>query len=149
MEGFPAVIAVDTNLLIYAHRARCAEHAAARRAIARAAGSPHGWCIPIPCIFEFWSVVTHPSCAGGPSTPATALDFIESLVTTGEAQILEPGANFVQRCLRIAASLSVSGPRVFDLQIGLLALEAGVAELWTHDAGFVSLPGLKVGDPLR
>ncbi len=44
--------------------------------------------------------------------------------------------------------MSVSGPRVFDLQIGLLALEAGVTEMWTHDAGFIALSGLKVDDPL-
>jgi toxin-antitoxin system PIN domain toxin len=143
------VICIDTNLLVYAHRAGCAEHASARHAIERAAGSPDGWCIPLPCAFEFWSVVTHASCAGGPSTPATALEFIESLVSTGGAQVLQPGANFAQRCLRIAANLSVSGPRVFDLQIGLLALEAGVTELWTHDVGFVALPSLKVSDPLR
>ena len=104
--------------------------------------------MPLPCVFEFWSVVTHPSCTGGPSTPTAALGFLSSLVSTGGAQILQPGANFLQRCLRIAADLSVSGPRVFDLQIGLLALEAGATELWTHDAGFISLPGLKVSDPL-
>jgi Predicted nucleic acid-binding protein, contains PIN domain len=148
MEGFPAVIAVDTNLLVYAHRAGCAEHAAARRAIERAAASPDGWCIPLPCVFEFWSVVTHPSCVGGPSPPAVALDFIDSLLSTGETQVLQPGADFAQRCFRKASNLSMSGPRVFDLQIGLIALEAGVTELWTHDAGFVALPGLKVVDPL-
>lgn len=142
------MIAVDTNLLIYAHRAGCIEHAASRRAIQRAAGSPDGWCIPLPCAFEFWSVVTHPSCAGGPSTPAAAREFLDSLVSTGGAQILQPGANFMPRCLRLAAGLAVSGPRVLDLQIGLLALEAGAAELWTHDAGFFTLPGLKTVDPL-
>jgi predicted nucleic acid-binding protein len=149
VEGIPTVTAVDTNLLIYAHRAGCAEHAAARKAIELVAGSYEGWCIPLPCTFEFWSVVTHPSCEGGPSTPKAALDFIDSLVSTGGAQVLQPGANFMRRCLRIAAEMSVSGPRVFDLQIGLLALEAGVTELWTHDAAFIALPGLKVSDPLR
>ncbi len=69
-------------------------------------------------------------------------------MSTGAAQVLQPGANFAQRCFRIAADMSVRGPRVFDLQIGLLALEAGVTELWTHDVGFVALPGLKVSDPL-
>jgi hypothetical protein len=142
------VIAVDTNLLIYAHRAGCTEHAAARQAIELAADSPAGWCIPLPCAFEFWSVVTHPSCAGGPSTPAAAMAFLESLVSTGGAQILQPGANFLQRCLGIAAKLAVGGPRVIDLQIGLLALEAGATELWTHDAAIIALPGLKVSDPL-
>ncbi len=142
------MIAVDSNLLIYAHRAGCPEHAAARGAIEQAAGSRQGWCIPLPCAFEFWSVVTHPSSEGGPSTPEVTLDFLESLVSTAGAQILQPGPNFAPRCLRLAAKMSVSGPRVFDLQIGLLALEAGVTELWTHDAAFVALPGLKISDPL-
>jgi hypothetical protein len=30
----------------------------------------------------------------------------------------------------------------------LMCLEAGVTELWTRDAGFVVLPGLRILDPL-
>ena len=61
------MIAVDTNLLVYAHRAGCDEHVRAKRAIEKAAVDPDGWCIPLPCPFEFWSVVTHPSSVGGAS----------------------------------------------------------------------------------
>ncbi len=139
--------AVDTNLLVYAHRAGCVEHATAREAIEHAAGEVDGWCIPLPCLFEFWSVVTHPSCAGGPSSPSVARRFIDSLVVTGRAHLLQPGVNFAERCLRAAEHLGVTGPRVFDLQIGLLCLEAGVTELLTHDTGFVALPGLRLRDP--
>jgi len=142
------VIAIDTNLLVFSHRAGCTEHAAARTVIERAAGDPRGWCIPMPCLFEFWSVVTHPSCIGGPSTPSTARRFINSLVSEAGALVLQEGADFGQRCLQAAERLSVVGPRVFDLQIGLLCRDAGVTELWTHDSGFVALPGFKVVDPL-
>jgi hypothetical protein len=69
-------------------------------------------------------------------------------VSTGGAQILQPGANFLQRCLHIATALSVRGPRVLDLQIGLLSIESGVTEFWTHDAGFIALAGLKIRDPI-
>jgi predicted nucleic acid-binding protein len=44
--------------------------------------------------------------------------------------------------------MGIRGPRIFDLQIGMIALENGARELWTHDAGFVAVPGLKVRDPL-
>jgi predicted nucleic acid-binding protein len=148
MEGIPPVIALDTNLLVYAHRAGCAEHAAARQAIERAAAESDGWCIPLPCLFEFWSVVTHPASAGGASPPVLASRFIEALLGTGGARVLAPGDRFVERCIEAAVRLGVHGPRVFDLQIGLLCLEAGATELWTRDAGFVALPGLKVRDPL-
>jgi uncharacterized protein len=141
------VIAVDTNLLVYAHRAGCAEHVTAKRAIERATADPDGWCIPLPCLFEFWSVVTHLSSVGGASPPDLAARFIRELVQAA-GRVLQPGERFAERCFEAAVSLEVRGPRVFDLQIGLMCLEAGVTELWTRDAGFVALPGLKVVDPL-
>ena len=61
------MIALDTNLLIYAHRATMPEHSAARRAIERAVIHPQGWGIPLPCLAEFWSVVTHPAATGTPA----------------------------------------------------------------------------------
>jgi hypothetical protein len=143
------VIAVDANLLVYAHRAGCPEHDAARRAIEEAANDADGWGIPSACLFEFWSVVTHPSSLGGGSSPFTARRFIEALIETAGAAILPPAAALAPRCLQIAEQLDVRGPRIFDLQIGLAALDAGVTEIWTHDAGFVGIPGLKVRDPLR
>jgi predicted nucleic acid-binding protein len=142
------MIALDTNLLIYAHRAGCVEHHSARRAIEAAAADAGGWGIPAPCVLEFWSVVTHPSAAGGASAAALARRFIESLMESAGAVIFPPPAALVPRCMQLAEQLHVCGPRIFDLQIGLAALEAGATEVWTHDAGFVGLPGLKVIDPL-
>ena len=143
------MIAVDTNLLVYAHRAGCPEHGAAQRAIGEAANDANGLGIPFPCLLEFWSVVTHPSSIGGASTPASARRFIEALIETAGAAILPPPTSLVPRCLQMAEQLDVRGPRIFDIQIGLAALDAGVTEIWTHDAGFVGLPGLKVRDPLQ
>ena len=143
------MIAVDTNLLVYAHRAGCPEHEAARRAIEDAASHRDGWGIPSPCLFEFWSVVTHPSSTGGGSDPAVARAYIEALIQTAGATILPAPPLLAPRCLQIAEQLDVRGPRVFDLQISLTALDAGVTEIWSHDAGFVGFPGLKVRDPLR
>jgi predicted nucleic acid-binding protein len=142
------VIAVDTNLLVYAHRAGCPEHAAARRAIEDAANAAGGWGIPSHCLLEFWSVATHPSSVGGGSSPATARGFIDALIETAGATILPPASALGPRCLQLAEQLDVRGPRIFDLQVGLAALDAGVTEIWTHDAGFIGLPGLKVRDPL-
>ena len=38
--------------------------------------------------------------------------------------------------------------RIFDLQIGLCALDGGATGLWPHDRGFVKIPGLVSHDPL-
>ena len=37
------MIAIDTNILVYAHRNRCLEHQMARDSIQRAANSAKGW----------------------------------------------------------------------------------------------------------
>jgi predicted nucleic acid-binding protein len=47
------------------------------------------------------------------------------------------------------ADHDVTGPRVFDLQIALAAIDNGATELWTHDTHFVQVPGLRVVYPLH
>ena len=141
------MIAVDTNLLIYAHRAGLPEHRPAQRALTRARNDTRGWGIALPCIAEFWSVVTHPACTGGPSTAEQAYRFLAALVEA-EAAVWVPGENLWEKLARLAVDLRVQGPRIFDLQIALIAYENGASELWTHDAGFVTIPGLRLYDPL-
>jgi predicted nucleic acid-binding protein len=141
------MIAFDTNLLIYAHRAGAREHRRARRAIERALASGTGCGISIPSLPEFWSIVTHPAAAGGPSRPELAAAFVDALVTAG-VQLWGPGPDFAQRLLRQAIDLRVSGVRIFDLQIGLIAFDNGAHTIWTHDRAFIHIPGLLVHDPL-
>jgi uncharacterized protein len=142
------VICVDTNILIYAHRKGTAEHAAAQAAIERAALRGRGWGFSLPTVCEFWAQVTHPRYPGGPSSAAQAAGFLDSLIRTGRARVFLPGADFTQRLLEITRELKVAGPRVFDVQIGLMALAAGATRLWTHDASFIPLTGLRIEDPL-
>ena len=141
------MIAIDTNLLVYAHRSRTPEHAKARKAIGGAASDDQGWGMAAASLTEFWAVATHPASAGRPSTPKQAAAFIAALVKAG-AQIWLPGPGFGDRLLQVASDLEVVGPRVFDLQIALTAFEGGATTLWTHDARFIKIPGLRVHDPL-
>lgn len=73
------MIAIDTNLLVYAHRERTPQHKRARKAIERAAAAPRGWGMSAAVLPEFWSVVTHPSSEGRPSTPAQAAASVRAL----------------------------------------------------------------------
>lgn len=141
------MIALDTNLLIYAHRSATPEHRAAKAVIEAALNAPGGCGIALPSVAEFFSVVTHSAASGRPSPPKAAADFLASLRESG-VEVLAPGSSFAERLLQLAADLGVSGVRIFDLQIGLCALDGGAAELWTHDGGFAKIPGLAIRDPL-
>jgi len=143
------LIAIDTNVLVYAHRAGVAQHGAARAAIEAAARDPRGWGIAAPSVAEFWLVVTHPSSAGGPSQPRDARRFLERLVATAGMRVYTPGLTMIARLLALAEDLGVTGARVFDLQIGLVAQDGGATELWTHDRGFRAPPGMTIVDPIR
>ena len=142
------MIAVDSNILIYAHRAAVPEHDQAQRALEQAAAHLSGWGIAVPSLAEFWSVVTHPKCVGRPSRPAEARAFLRGLMEDGGAQIWYPRQGFGERLSQMACDLNLSGVRIFDLQIALVAFENGAHEIWTHDREFVAMSGLVVRDPL-
>ncbi len=142
------MIAIDTNLLVYAHRSGTAEHVAAQRAIEEACNSRGGCGVAEQAIAEFWSVVTHPAAEGGPSSPHEAARFLRVLEEDGGVVTFAPGPGFAARLVQTAVDLNVRGPRVFDLQIALCAMDGGATELWTRDERFVKVPGLRVRNPL-
>ena len=142
------MIAIDTNLLVYAHREGAPEHERARAAILEALADPRGWGICLPTVTEFWSIVTHPKIPGGPSSSAVVTHFFHYLITEGHGNIWTPGPGFGQRLMRWAATQRVRGKRIFDLQIAVIALEHGAREIWTHDQHFASVPAVGVRDPL-
>ena len=74
------MIAVDTNILVFAHRADTTWHDAASARIRELAESGRPWAIPWPCLHEFLAVVTH-ARVFDPPTP------VESAVKIGRAHV--------------------------------------------------------------
>ena len=62
------MLAVDTNVLVYAHKQGVPLHARAKAALADLAGSSAAWAIPWACLQEFYAVVTHPRLYAPPSS---------------------------------------------------------------------------------
>ena len=85
------MIAVDTNILVYAHRRDSQWHAAAYSCIAKLAESGALWGVPWPCIHEFLAVVTHPSIYHPPTTAAKAIEQVE--IWREVAVAAHPGGN--------------------------------------------------------
>ena len=141
------MIALDTNILIYAHLSRCPQHRRARAAIELAAQHERGWGFALPCLAEFWAVATHPAAAGRPSRPTEARAFLANLTAAG-ARVFCPTSKTAAQVADLAVSLDIRGPRIFDLQIAQICTEAGVRELWSHDKNFVTVSGLELRDPL-
>ena len=142
------MIAIDTNLLVYAHRSGYSRHPVAIKALEEAFRNPTGWGIPLTCTTEFWSIVTHAKMGDRPSHPDEARSFLVNILEDGAGLILYPGTDLFSRLGRLAEELQVEGPRIFDLMIALTATDNGAVEIWTYDASFREIPGLRVIDPL-
>jgi toxin-antitoxin system PIN domain toxin len=142
------VIAVDTNLLVYAHRQDVSEHLAAASVLRGLAEGRARWALPWPCIHEFLAIVTHMKIFSPPTPMAKALDqvdaWLESPVVTTLAE--SPGYRELLRGQLVAAA--VSGARVHDARIAALCLHHGVRELWSADRDFSRFPQLVTRNPL-
>lgn len=142
------MIAVDTNILVYAHRADSVFHASARVCVRELAEGSAAWAIPWPCLHEFFGIVTHPRIYDPPTPSEQALDQIDawlqapSLVVIAETDVYWPALR------RILAASSVRGPRVHDARIASLCMAHSVTELWSADRDFSRFTELRVSNPV-
>jgi predicted nucleic acid-binding protein len=74
------MIAVDTNILIYAHRQDAPFHQPAARRVIELAEGRATWAIPWPCLHEFLAVVTRQGIYSPPTPLSVALDHVDALL---------------------------------------------------------------------
>ena len=142
------MIAVDTNLLVYAHRADAAEHAAALPVLRGLAEGRARWALPWPCIHEFIAIVTHPRIFSPPTPLAAALDQVDAWLESPVVTTLAESLGYWERLRDQLKAGAVAGARVHDARIAALCLHHGVRELWTADRDFSRFPRLAVRNPL-
>jgi toxin-antitoxin system PIN domain toxin len=142
------VIAVDTNILVYAHRADSRWHGAARAAVENLSEGSAAWAIPWPCLYEFLAVTTHPRIYAPPTPLDDALDQVDAWLQAPRLVVLtEPDGHWPQLRSALAAA-HVVGPRVNDARIAALCAAHGVREMWSADRDFTRFPWLKLRNPL-
>jgi toxin-antitoxin system PIN domain toxin len=142
------VIAVDSNILVYAHREDSEWHAAAYAKLAGLAEGRGAWAMPWPCVHEFLAIVTHPRIYAPPTPLATAVDQVEAWLESPSVVLLaEPDAYW--RTLReVLVSGKIAGAQVHDARVAALCQQHGVKELWSADRDFGRFPSLAVVNPL-
>jgi hypothetical protein len=142
------VIAVDTNILVYAHRADAAFHDRARAVLESLAGGARQWAVPWPCAHEFLAVVTHPRIYRTPTPAATAFAQLRALQTLPNLAFIAECDDYLDRLEPLALAARAHGGAIHDARIAAICLSHGVAELWSADRDFARFPALTVRNPL-
>ncbi|HET9875644.1 MAG TPA: TA system VapC family ribonuclease toxin [Mycobacterium sp.] len=130
------MIAVDTNILVYAHRRDAAFHGAAVHTMKALAEGKAGWAIPWPCLHEFFAISTHPKIYDPPTTRIQAIAQIDAWLASPSLSVLSEPAGYWDRLKSLLTSGKVAGSMVHDARIAALCLAHGVRELWTADRDF-------------
>lgn len=137
------MIAVDTNVLIYAHRSETRRHREALARLTALAESESPWALPVFCFSEFVRVVTHLRVFTPPSTLETALEFLDRLLESPSLRLLLPSPVYPAAFRQACQSAEVRGNLAFDAQIAAVCLEHGVRDLVTADRDFGRFGGLR------
>ncbi len=142
------MIAVDTNILVYAHRSDSEWHETARTCIRSLAEDRLSWGIPWPCVHEFLSIVTHPKIYDPPSSLDATIDQVNAWLGSPVAVLLaetESHWDILSEQLSIGR---IRGPMVHDARIAAICIGHRVNEFWTVDYDFRRFPDLPTRNPL-
>jgi len=142
------VIAVDTNLLVYAHREDSPWHDVAAARIAELAEARAPWALPWPCLHEFLAIVTHPRIYAPPTPLAQALDQVAAWIESPSVHLLTEIGEYWPALRATLLEARTTGAQVHDARIAALCRLHGVRELWTVDRDFGRFGAIRARNPL-
>ncbi|MDH5285184.1 MAG: PIN domain-containing protein [Betaproteobacteria bacterium] len=142
------MIAVDTNLLVHAHREDSPWHEPAAARLAELAEAREPWAIAWPCLHEFLAIVTHPRIYAPPTPLPAALDQVDAWLESPSLTLLAEGEGYWPELRALLTDGRIAGPQVHDARVAGLCRLHGVRELWSADRDFSRFGTLRVRNPL-
>ena len=143
------MIAVDTNLLVYAHRRESRYHEAVSSLVRGLAEGNDVWAIPWPCCYEFLSVVTNPRIWRESATsPEQSWRQLAAWTASPTVRLLGETDDFLEILESFVRRPRVIGGVVHDARIAAICVAHGVEALLTRDRDFSLFPELKTRNPI-
>ena len=142
------MIAVDTNLLVYAHRRDSRWHVPAMRTLESLAVGRAAWAIPWPCVHEFYAIATHPRIYSPPSRPAQAMQQLRAWRESPSLALLAEDEAYWPVLESLIERSRITGASIHDARVAALCLRHGVRELLTADRDFSRFAELATRNPL-
>ena len=144
------MIAVDTNLLVYAHRREARVYETAYKVLRELAEGERVWAIPWPCCYEFISVVTNRRIWREAATPPErAWAQLEAWTASPSNQLIGETDDFLSVLKGFVQRPRVRGAVVHDARVAAVCIAHGVEMLLTRDRDFSLFPELPTRDPIN
>ena len=144
------MIAVDTNLLVYAHRRESRIGDAAYALMVELAEGDRAWAIPWPCCYEFLSVVTNRRIwRDEATTPDRAWRQFEAWTASPSNRMIGETEDITDTLQRFVRRAHVVGGVVHDARIAALCVAHGVEALLTRDRDYSLFPELRTRNPFE
>jgi uncharacterized protein len=144
------VLAVDTNVLVYAADADCEFHAPCRGWLERQRARPDVWYTTWAILYEFLRVTTHPRVMRRPWSAPAAWQFVAALLASPGLAVLAPTQRHADVAEEVISELpDLAGNLLHDAHTAILMREHGIRRICTRDTDFHRFPFLEVIDPLR
>ncbi len=141
------MIAVDTNVLVYAEITSSEHHVIALARVRELTEGAMPWALPWPCVYEFLRVVTHPRVYHPPVPAAIARADIALILASPSLVLLSETARHTEVLDAVLSESGVTGNLVHDAHIVALCREHGVREILTADGDFRRFSGVKITNP--
>jgi toxin-antitoxin system PIN domain toxin len=142
------MIAVDSNLLIYAHREDSEWHAETLAALTALAEGTRRWAIPWPCVHEFIAITTHPGVYVPPTPLPVAFEAMRVWLASPACRAIGEGPDYLLLLEELALKGKARGPRIHDARIAAICVQNGVTELWSADRDLSRFQQLRIVNPL-
>ena len=130
------MIAVDSNILVYAHNQSSRHHEKAKIQIYSLASSSIRSGIPIPCVGEFLRVITHRKVFTDPYTADKATPTLNRLFQSSSLKLLYPTSDYLSLITVAIKEVNATGNLIHDAQIAAVCRGNGVTTLLTEDGDF-------------
>ncbi|WP_324970657.1 TA system VapC family ribonuclease toxin [Methyloceanibacter sp.] len=144
------MLAVDTNVLVYAADADSPLHETCRDWLERQRRRPNAWYTTWPIVYEFLRITTHPRVMRRPWTAGSAWDFVISLLASPSLEVLVPTERHAEVAEEVIAEYPhLAGNLFHDAHTAILLREHGIGRICTRDTDFNRFAFLEVIDPAR
>ena len=142
------MIAVDTYILVYAHRPDMEFHKRADRYLTDILESGLPIAIPYPCISEFLSIVTNQKIFKNPTPAEIALKELDGVLDFSNIYLIGELNGFYSLFNKLILNAKIKGGAIHDARIATICLQHEISELHTADRDFNRFKGLKTKNPL-